>query len=671
MKKKNRKRAFAFEESKSRKKKHKEIELTGTFKMSRHGFGFVELDNSCKALLDHEKKSILIPGQFIHGALDGDSVCVNLLPPSRNFDDENRGPAGRIVKILNRKIKYFVARVTDDYDLEPLNNKLPPYISPDTMKNCKSGDYVKLQLTGSSENVAFAKMISRIGKAGVVADELDAIMVEYNLLPPYTEEENNDAMAIEPLEIDRQDRTNLLTLTIDPFDAKDFDDAISIADTEDDSTILVGVHIADVAAYIPHKSQFDIAASKRGFTSYLPGRTLPMLPAALTAKISLQEGVNSLVHTIFFTIEKATGKILKSSREHSIIKVDKRLSYDEVQDFIDKRKEFDWSSDINNAVSNLIDITQKMRKYRKETEEFLDIPIPEVRIICNEKTNTITGIANKTCRESENIIEECMLAANSAIGQELSEKSIAGIYRTHQIPDPESILEFNTTLNDIYNLGAVDLSNRKDINKFINNFPNTPGKTMIMNTMLRAMPRATYEAKANLHFALGKPRYVHFTSPIRRYTDLSVHQQLWNLDLGKRTRSKDKFAAIAENCSYLEKNNDDAYYAANDRLKLLYLDAKATAAPNNQVFFDGVVCRYTKNGILVYVDEIGMYGNLEVPSSYTRKRQPSFDDYNPNEERGYMSRKNYNKYSLGLCLKLQLSGIDFANNQLYFIPVNQ
>ena len=107
------------------------------------------------------------------------------------------------------------------------------------MKNCRSGDYVKLQLTGSSENVAFAKMISRIGKAGVVSDELDAIMVEYNLLPPYTEEENNDAMAIEPLEIDRQDRTNLLTLTIDPFDAKDFDDAISIADTEDDSTILI------------------------------------------------------------------------------------------------------------------------------------------------------------------------------------------------------------------------------------------------------------------------------------------------------------------------------------------------------------------------------------------------------------------------------------------------
>lgn len=667
MKKKNRKRAFAPEESRSRKKKSKEIEFFGTFKMSRRGFGFVDLDKSCQDLLDYDKKSILIPGQFIHGALDGDTVGVSLLPPSKDFYGEDKGPAGRIVKILERKIKYFVARVTDDYDLEPINNKLPPYICPDTMKDCRAGDYVKLQLTGSSENVAFAKMISRMGKAGVVSDELDAIMVEYNLLDPYTEEENNDAMAIVPLEIPRQDRSNLLTLTIDPFDAKDFDDAISVA-TPDENTVIIGVHIADVAAYIPHKSQFDIAASKRGFTSYLPGRTLPMLPAALTAKISLQEGADSLVHTIFFNIEKATGKIISTSREHSIIKVDKRLSYDEVQDFIDKRKEFDWSSDITNAVSTLIDVTQKMRKYRKETEEFLDIPIPEVRIICNEKTNTITGIANKTSRESENIIEECMLAANSAIGKELSENSIAGIYRTHQIPDPESILEFNETLNDVYHLGAVDLANRKDINKFIKNFPDTPGRTMIMNTMLRAMPRATYEAKANLHFALGKPRYVHFTSPIRRYTDLSVHQQLWNLDLGKRTRSKEKFAAIAENCSYLEKNNDDAYYAANDRLKLLYLDAKAQAAPNNQIFFDGVVCRYTKYGILVYVDEIGMYGNLELPENSPRKRRPNFEDDNLLEGRGYMSRKNYNQYSLGLCLKLQLSGIDFANNQLYFTP---
>ena len=310
-----------------------------------------------------------------------------------------------------------------------------------------------------------------------------------------------------------------------------------------------------------------------------------------------------------------------------------------------------------------------MRQYRKETEEFLDIPIPEVRIICNEKSNTITGIAKKTCRESENIIEECMLAANSAIGKELSERSIAGIYRTHQIPDPESILEFNDTLNDVYHLGAVDLSNRKDINKFIKNFPDTPGRTMIMNTMLRAMPRATYEAKANLHFALGKPRYVHFTSPIRRYTDLSVHQQLWNLDLGKRTKSKEKFAAIAENCSYLEKNNDDAYYAANDRLKLLYLDAQAQAATNNEIFFDGVVCRYTKHGILVYVDEIGMYGNLEIPDTTPRNRRPRYEDDDLIEERGYASRKAYTQYPLGLCLKLQLSGIDFANNQLFFMPV--
>lgn len=350
------------------------------------------------------------------------------------------------------------------------------------------------------------------------------------------------------------------------------------------------MHISDVAAFIAPKSKFDKQAEKRSFSCYLPGRTLPMLPKALTAKISLQAGVNSNAHSVFLTVEKETGRVVSFRRCHTVVKVDHRLNYEEVQEFLDHGKApADWSDGLKKELRLMLDVTRNMRKYRKAAEGFIELDLPEVRVLCSEADNKILGMVSKMPRESEQLVEECMLAANSAVGTELGEKGIAGIYRVHPQPDPEKIAEFTGIMEDSFGLTPGDLTERKACNAFLAGLPDDPRRPVILSLMLRSMPRAYYLEKPALHFGLGKTRYAHFTSPIRRYPDLIVHQQLWNYDTKTRTRTAATMTRVAADCSMKEENNDAAYFAANDRLKLRYLEERLDAGLDN--FYEGVIVK--------------------------------------------------------------------------------
>jgi len=592
------------EKRERRARKKDKLIVAGTISVSTNGYGFVAVDGSETEL----SGDVFIPAQYINGAINGDKVKVEVLPPDDRFPNRDKGPAGRVIAVTERLKDEFIGELLAGGKVRPLNRQMPELIEINgSLKKAKRGDWVRVKLDPEQHRGEFQGEIQKvIGKVGVIAADLDAICDEFGIPPRYTAEDDQAALAIEPREIERLDCSRQLTVTIDPFDAKDFDDAMSIS-ANDEKFIELGVHISDVASYIASKSKFDKSAAMRGFTCYLPGRTMPMLPKGLTAKISLQAKVDSFAHTVFVTVDKATGEVVKTRRAHTIIKVDHRLNYEEVQAYVEHgTAPADWSEPLKNDLKEMYLVTQKMREFRKKTEQFIDLELPEIRVICDENKNQIIDIVKKTSRESEVMVEECMLAANSAVGVELGVKSVAGLYRVHPIPDAEKIAEFSAMIYDSFGLVTGDLTSRKVCNDFINRLPDDEKKPVILSLLLRSLPRASYSEKAELHFGLGKTRYCHFTSPIRRYADLTVHQQLWNLDTNARLRATNTMTKLAADLSEKEENCDSAYYSANDMLKLRYLQGLLDAGGDN--FYEGVVVKINTAGLQVDIRELGLYG---------------------------------------------------------------
>ena len=638
-----------------RRSKRSREQLSGVLRTAPGGYGFVKAaDPQGKGDVE-----VFIPAKYINGALDKDRVTVEILPPRPDHpEDAERGAVGRVINIDERTRTEFVGEVLPGGVVRPLNPRLPEELKlRGFRKGAKPGDWLRLKLDDDGiERSGSVRQI--LGRAGEIKADLDAVMAEYELAPRYSEEDDQAALAITPREIERKDYTHLTVLTIDPTDAKDFDDALSVAPGERDGLFEVGVHISDVAAYIEPRSRFDEAAAKRGFSCYLPGRTLPMLPPALTAKISLKAGKPSLAHSHFFTVDAKSGAILKSRREHTIITVEHRLDYDEVQKFHDTGKApKSWSKKAAAAIGKLLELSQAMRRHRMETEQFIELPIPEIRVLCDESTNRIEGLVKKFSREADNLVEEFMLAANSAVGDELINSGVAGLFRVHPEPDMDKSLEFTTLMEEAFQLYPGNIADRKGCNAFIASLPDDPRRPVILSHLLRSMPRASYSAKAELHFALGKTRYCHFTSPIRRYPDLLVHQQLWNYDLHKRTRSAAKLEREAQRCSELEENNDSAYYAANDRLKLRYLEEQMEAGTAN--LYEGVIVKVVNAGLQVDIGELGLYGFVPME----QMRQGMFRNRRSmHAERGKLS------YKPGDYIYLRLARIDFARGSAIFVP---
>ncbi|MBU8902277.1 MAG: RNB domain-containing ribonuclease, partial [Victivallales bacterium] len=301
---KNRKKLHKHKEiNKNRKhrkaafKKKKEL-IRGKITLTASGLGFV---TPLDADPDAEKvQDVFIPPQFINSAMNDDIVEVEILPDRDKFPTSaDRGPAGRVQNIIDRARNTVVGEIIAGHKVRALNKRISEEIQiSGSLNGAKRGEWVEVKLLHNEyakTNVLHkGTIIDRVGHAGSVKGDLDAICKEFDLSSPYTEEENNEAGQLQPRSIKRVDLRDRTTATIDPFDAKDFDDAISITQTDNEAELELGVHIADVATWIAPGSKWDKAAYERSFTSYLPGRTLPMLPKSLTAAISLTADSDSM-----------------------------------------------------------------------------------------------------------------------------------------------------------------------------------------------------------------------------------------------------------------------------------------------------------------------------------------------------------------------------------------
>jgi len=630
--------------------------ITGKITMTPAGFGFVARDGG---------PDIFIPPKFVNGAMDGDTVNVALLPPRPEDIESQHGPAGRIVEIVERGRNAIVGEVLAGRKIRPLNKRIAEDIRlSGNLKGAQRGDWVKIKLLETEQNGFKRGLVEEnIGKAGSIKGDLDAIMAEYELFDPYTEQQEEEAAALPRQTIKREDFTREFTATIDPEDAKDFDDAISIAGKPGDKTVDIGVHIADVAAWIVRDGFWDKEAAKRAFTAYLPGRTLPMLPRNLTKLISLTPDVDSPAHSVILTVDTDSGKILKTRRCHTMIRVNHRLTYETVQTYLDTgKKPQEWTNEFVAALDLLVSVFRKMRSYRQQTEKFLILDTPEIRVLCDEASEKILGIVHKVQREADELVEECMLAANTAVATELIEKSLPGLFRTHDEPSPDKLQEFSALMAGAFGLSVGDLSSRTACNNFLRNLEDGPKKPVIINAFLRSLPRAVYQADPALHFGLGKTRYSHFTSPIRRYPDLTVHQQLWAADTNTKLRNKKRIEETAAYCTEREMKNDEAWYAANDRMKLRYLQQIMEENPKEAVLHEGMIAKVNAGGLLVDIQDLGIYGFVPLENLV--------GDYRYHKGEGKLTaRFGKRSYKVGDFIYLKLAQIDFIRGQAVFSPV--
>jgi ribonuclease R len=644
-----------------RKNKHfddvpAEKQFTGKISVTPSGFGFVTPEGD-------SKRDIFIPPKYINSAMNGDKVKGILLKEHKNLNSD-KGPAGKVTEIIERKHSIVVGELIAGHKVRPLNKRLPEDIKiSGNTQGAKRGEWVEVELSdhGEKSGECRGEILSSIGKAGTIEHDLLAIIREYDLPPVYTEEQNAESATIKPRKINREDLDGLFCVTIDPHDAKDFDDAISLAPGKKNGQLELGVHIADVAAWISPNDTWDKEARKRSFTAYLPGKTMPMLPRDLTAKISLTEGTKSLAHSIIFTIEEKSGKIVGFKRFHSNLTITKRLTFDQVQNLIDGKPPKDWDNEFQEKIQTLVKLTRKMRNRRKEQEQFLELASPEIRVLCDEKNQTVTGLERKEQREADQLVEDCMLAANSTVACEIIESKIAGIFRVHPEPTPEKLDEFRVFMEATFGIQPGDISNRNICNRFLSSLKDDQRKPVIIGAFLRSLPRAYYLEEPELHFGLGKMRYSHFTSPIRRYPDLLVHQQLWAMQNNEKLRSKKLMAEFAADSTEKETNNDNAYYAANDRLKLHYLQSQLGEDADSGLY-EGLIAKITSTGLLVDIAELGVYGF--VP---TESLGGSFRYRKGKKE--LKAVKGHRDYKCGDFIYVQLDRIDFIRGSAIFSPV--
>lgn len=624
-------------------------DITGKITVTSQGYGFVSLANE-------ESSDIFIPAKHTNSAFDGDTVRVKLLDDSVSKQRSGKGPVGIVYEVEERNRPFLIGELllkNDGFFVRSLNRHLPDDIKVvGSCKEAKCGDWVKASLVYEYKNrkKTTCEIISSLGKVGNIDNDIQAVILEYNLLPSYTEEEEQKAMALAPVKIKREDLTSLYCATIDPHDAKDFDDAISISPGKKKGELTVGIHIADVAAWIQPTTFFDQEASNRGFTAYIPGNTRPMLPKQLTKNISLTCNKTSLAHTVLLTVDANTGEIKKQHRCHSKIIIASRLNFQEVENYLKKGEKPKGSdSKLLKNLDLLIKTYRTMRKYRKENEKFINISTVEIRVLRDDNSGEILGLKKKKQGEADQLVEEYMLAANSAVARELTNHKIAGIYRTHPEPKEEKLDELSDFVSNVFGISTGNLnSGREACQHFLDKISGKTYEDIIVSAFLRSLNRALYVEKPDIHYGLGKGLYSHFTSPIRRYSDLAVHQQLWRTDLAKKTRSIDAMAEIAVDCTEKEKNTDEAYFAANDRLKLHYLQKLLNEGKLET--YEGVIRKISSAVILADIPDIGVTAVVPLKSV----------------KGSFRKAKGSTKYKPGDVVSLQLEKIDFIKGDAIF-----
>ena len=529
-----------------------------------------------------------------------------------------------------------------------------------------------------------------LGKTHTPMAEYQALLRQFDLNPEFPaavlKEVENFASVVEEKDRDgREDIRDYFTLTIDPQDAKDFDDALSLH-PEKDGEWTVGIHIADVSHYVRPGTALDREARKRGNSTYLVGTVIPMLPHPLSNGLcSLVEDQDRLTKSVFITYS-ATGKVARTRFASTVIRSNKRLTYEQAhallfEDNLDKviarpdppahqtgstgrslrslsRKELQH---IQETLRQLWVIAERLRKARMRAGS-LDLDMPETKIYV-DKDGYADTIVKVEQDESHQLIEEFMLAANEAVARSFNERQLPGIHRVHDEPDPEKLDEFGDYLRS-FGFNPGDLNTRQNLNRALEKLRGHPQAHMLRISFLKSLKQACYRASADGHFGLGKKHYTHFTSPIRRYSDLVVHRIFARhlVPGGTRTHKKkytfSELATIAQHLSLTERNSTEAE-RESVKIKLLEFFERELAKPRQRTF-KAVIMDVRNHGMFVELTESLAYGLVHI--STLRDDLYKLDL----EGTAIVGRKQRNRYAVGDTIEVVVARVDRFKRQIDF-----
>jgi len=633
--------------------------IRGTFRRAMGGgFGFVR-PNHAEDDSDMPE-DVFIPAGCTAGAMEGDLVKIDIRPSRKG------GNEGRVTEVLQRARRQFTGT------FRKVNGKATVFLDGTHYEEPLSvGDVRGLPLT--NDDKVFVEVVdypneNGLGGEAVILERLGSnknpaidtlTIVRQYALPdafpePVLEEARKQADAFhdDAVPEGRRDFTDILTITIDPFDARDFDDAISLQ--REDGRWRLWVHIADVSHFVPPGSTIDEEARKRATSVYLPDRVIPMIPEIISNHLaSLQPDRIRLVKTVEIEIQDDL-TITHTEVHNGAIHSDMRLNYEQVDQFLanpDSHLE-KWGAPICELLTGMHSLAMQMRKARFAAGA-LSMDMPDIKLDL-DKSGKVRGAHRVEHTESHQIIEEFMLAGNQAVSTWLDDLQLNHLHRIHPPPDRRKLRQLSNFVKDL-GIKIDTVESRFEIQKVLDAVDGTPLEDAVNFAVLKSMNKAVYAPQLEGHYALDMEHYCHFTSPIRRYPDLTVHRLVQKI-LEKKPTPDDAFASLVKlghHCSDMERNA-----AAAERelieLKLLHFLNKhlgeTMEAVISRVFADGIHARCVK----LPVDGF-------IPITTLPKDQYRF------ERRGQMISgfRQGNRFRLGDLLTVRVSKVDLQDRQLY------
>ncbi len=638
------------------KKRDRGTRVTGTFERRNNGKNQIVTD---------EGEEIFVAERNSMHALNGDKVEVYVFARRRHAE-----PEGEVTQIIERADNTFVGtlNIEKQYaflitDSKTLANDI--FIPKNKLRGAKDGEIAVVRITEWPEHSKnpIGEVVDVLGEVGNNDAEMHAILAEFGLPYRYPEAVENAAEKISDIIPDdeiarREDFRPVTTFTIDPHDAKDFDDALSIRKLPS-GLWEVGVHIADVTHYVQPGSIIDREAEKRATSVYLVDRTVPMLPERLCNYIcSLRPDEDKLAFSCIFEMDD-NAHIKRSHIARTIIRSNRRYAYEEAQAIIEGAE-----GDYKEEILVLNSLAQKLRNRRFENGS-ISFDRQEVRFEIDEEGHPIS-VYFKVAKEANMLIEEFMLLANQTVATTVGDtpvgkKTKTFVYRVHDVPDPSKIndlTKFVTKFGYRTKLRSNGKELSKGLNKLLQEIKGRPEENLISTIAVRSMSKAIYTTENIGHYGLGFDYYTHFTSPIRRYPDMMVHRLLDRYLNGGRSAVEQSIESKCKHSSQMEQ------LAANaERASIKYKQVEFLGDRLGEEF-DGVISGVTEWGFYVELNENKCEGLVPI--------RDLDDDYYELDEKNYclVGRRTRRIYRLGDAVRVCIANANLEKKQLDFALID-